>query len=118
VGAKLKISDISKAVGRQVISEGFIARGGKIIDASIVTALIQHNCCKENEAIQHQEMAADWMAVKRAQKDVQARLTKKYYRVLRLQTARQYGSVLGLHPPDRRHARLSQRHHGVRVDAG
>ncbi|MGH8113007.1 MAG: transposase [Rhodanobacteraceae bacterium] len=37
------MGDISAAVGQQLAQAGFIARGGQIIDASIVTAPVQHN---------------------------------------------------------------------------
>lgn len=72
------IGDISEAVGRQLARAGFIARGGQIIDASIVTAPVQHNRSDENEAIKRSEPPVGWNAAKRAQKDVDARWTKKH----------------------------------------
>lgn len=72
------IGDISEAVGQQLAQAGFIARGGQIIDASIVTAPVQHNHSAENDAIKRGEVPKDWNAAKRAQKDVEARWTKKH----------------------------------------
>ncbi|WP_329740730.1 hypothetical protein [Dyella sp. A6] len=56
------IGDISEAVGRQLAQAGFIARGGQIIDASIVTAPVQHRRSEGNEAIKRGEVPADWNA--------------------------------------------------------
>jgi IS5 family transposase len=72
------IGDISEAVGAQLARAGFIARGGQIIDASVVTVPIQHNHREENEAIKRDEVPSAWSAAKRAQKDVEARWTKKH----------------------------------------
>lgn len=72
------IGDISEAVGRQLSEAGFIARGGQIIDASIVTAPIQHNRDQEDQAIKRGEPPTDWPAAKRSQKDVDARWTRKH----------------------------------------
>jgi IS5 family transposase len=41
------IGDISEAVGRQLTSAGFIARGGQIIDATVISAPIQRNTSEE-----------------------------------------------------------------------
>lgn len=72
------IGDVSEAVGRQLSSAGFIARGGQIIDASIVTVPIQRNRRKENEAVGRGEVPKDWNSAKHAQKDVEARWTQKH----------------------------------------
>lgn len=72
------IGDISEAVGQQLARAGFIARGGQIIDASVVSAPIQRNTREENRAIGREEVPADWSAAKRAQKDVEARWTQKH----------------------------------------
>jgi IS5 family transposase len=72
------ISDISEAVGLQLAQAGFIARGGQIIDASIVTAPVQHNPRDENEAIEQGDVPEDWSTAKCAQKDMEARWTKKH----------------------------------------
>ncbi|HEU0196759.1 MAG TPA: IS5 family transposase [Nevskiaceae bacterium] len=72
------MDDISAAVEHQLSRAGFIARGGQIIDASIVTAPVQHNHREENAAIKAGEVPTDWQPAKRAQKDVDARWTKKH----------------------------------------
>ncbi len=72
------IGDISEAVGRQLSASGFIARGGQIIDASIVTVPIQRNPKADNEVIRQGDVPPDWSDAKRAQKDVEARWTRKH----------------------------------------
>jgi IS5 family transposase len=72
------IGDISEAVSGQLARAGFIARGGQIIDASIVSAPIQRNSREENAAIGRGETPEDWSDAKRAQKDVEARWTTKH----------------------------------------
>ncbi len=72
------IGDISAAVSGQLDRAGFIARGGQIIDASIVDAPIQRNKREENQAIKRDEVPEDWSDAKREQKDVEARWTKKH----------------------------------------
>ena len=70
--------DISEAVGHQLSRAGFIARGGQIVDASIVTVPIQRNPQAENEVIGRGEVPEDWSEAKRSQKDVEARWTRKH----------------------------------------
>jgi len=72
------VGDISAAVSGQMQRAGFIARGGQIIDASIVSAPIQRNRREENEQIAQGEVPEEWSVAKRAQKDVEARWTKKH----------------------------------------
>ena len=59
---------------------GYIARGGQILDASIVPAPHNHNKREENVAIKAGEVPEDWekKPAKRSQKDVDARWTKKH----------------------------------------
>jgi len=96
------IGDISAAVSGQLQRAGFLARGGQIIDASIVNAPIQRNRREENAAIKQGQVPDDWSAAKRAQKDVDARWTKKhgksfYGYKLHANTDRRWGSPV--HPP-------------------
>jgi IS5 family transposase len=56
---------------------GFQARKGQIIDASIVNAPKQRNSRDENKKIKQGEIPADWSQSKKHQKDVDARWTKK-----------------------------------------
>ncbi len=107
------IGDISAAVSGQLQRSGFIARGGQIIDASIVNAPIQRNRRDENEAIKQERVPEDWSPAKRAQKDVEARWTKKhgksfYGYKLHANTDRRWGfirqhEVTAAHVHDSRH---------------
>jgi len=56
---------------------GFEARRGQIVDASIVEVPRQHNRKAEDEAIKRGEFVEGWSEAKRRQKDVDARFTKK-----------------------------------------
>ena len=60
--------------------EGFLAMGSQLLDASIVRAPVQRKRRDENEAIKAGEVPGAWEARphKRAQKDVDARWTKKH----------------------------------------
>ena len=60
-------------------SKGYIARGGQIVDATIVNAPKQHNTRDENEAIKAGKTPKGWdeKPTKNAQKDKDARWTKK-----------------------------------------
>ena len=60
--------------------QGYIARGGQILDASIVPVPRNHNTRDENAAIKKGEAPEDWAdkPAKRVQKDMDARWTKKH----------------------------------------
>ena len=60
-------------------AKGYIARGGQIVDATIVSAPRQHNRREENEAIKAGRTPEGWeeKPAKNAQKDKDARWTKK-----------------------------------------
>jgi transposase, IS5 family len=64
---------------RHLDAKGYIARGGQIIDATIVSAPKQHNTREENEAIKAGKTPKGWeeKPAKNAQKDQDARWTKK-----------------------------------------
>jgi len=64
---------------RHLASKGYIARGGQIVDATIVSAPKQHNTREENEAIKIGKTPEGWEEhlAKNAQKDKDARWTKK-----------------------------------------
>jgi IS5 family transposase len=65
-------------LARQIAAEGYVARKGQIIDASLVAAPIQRNRRTENAQIKAGEVPADWPEAKRRQKDVEARWTQKH----------------------------------------
>jgi IS5 family transposase len=66
------------AANRELAKHGYIARGGQIIDASIVPVPKQHNRKAEQELIKQQATPADWKPAKRRQKDTEATWTKKH----------------------------------------
>jgi len=59
-------------------AEGYQAKKGQIIDASIVEVPKQRNDREENRRIKEGEAPEDWSDAQRRQKDVQARWTKKH----------------------------------------
>jgi IS5 family transposase len=65
--------------GRHLEAKGYIARGGQIVDATIVSAPKQRNTREENEAIKQGKTPEAWeqKPAKNAQKDKDARWTKK-----------------------------------------
>ena len=65
-------------VSAQLLRKGFIARGGQIIDATLVPAPKQHNSRGEKALIEQGAMPADWKPAKRRQKDINATWTKKH----------------------------------------
>ena len=62
--------------------KGYLARGGQIIDATIVSVPKQHNSREDNETIKEGKMPEDWKSkpAKNRQKDKDARWTKKHER--------------------------------------
>jgi transposase, IS5 family len=62
--------------------KGYLAMGGQIIDATIVSAPKQHNSREENETVKEGETPEDWKSkpAKNRQKDKDARWTKKHER--------------------------------------
>lgn len=74
VGAKA----IFDGVTAQLLKKGFIARGGQIIDATLVPAPRQHFTKDDKEQLKEDAMPADWTPAKRRQKDLDATWTKKH----------------------------------------
>jgi len=69
---------IFEAVNRELDKHGYLARGGQMIDASIVPAPKQHLSKDEKALIKEQAMPIDWLPAKRRQKDMDATWTKKH----------------------------------------
>ena len=67
-----------------LVEQGFEAKRGQMVDATIVNVPIQRNKKEENEQIKSGETPEDWSEPKQRQKDTDARFTKKrkqsYYR--------------------------------------
>ena len=74
-GASESIFD---AVNQQLSKHGYIARGGQMIDASIVQAPRQSMSKDEKELVGEGAMPIKWSPAKRRQKDMDARWTKKH----------------------------------------
>ena len=73
------IDKLFERFGQHLEAEGYIARGGQIIDATIVSVPKQRNTKEENEAIKAGKTPEGWeqQPAKNAQKDKDARWTKK-----------------------------------------
>jgi IS5 family transposase len=65
-------------VSAQLLKKGFIARGGQVIDATLVPAPKQHIRSSEKELLDQGAVPADWKPAKRRQKDRDATWTKKH----------------------------------------
>jgi IS5 family transposase len=74
-----KIDELFDLFKQHLEAKGFIARGGQIIDATIIEAPKQRNSREENETVKAGETPADWekTPAKNRQKDKDARWTKK-----------------------------------------
>jgi transposase, IS5 family len=73
------VKTLFERFNRHLDAKGYIARGGQIVDATIVSAPKQHNTREEDEAIKAGKTPQGWEEnpAKNAQKDKDARWTKK-----------------------------------------
>ncbi|HEX7988397.1 MAG TPA: IS5 family transposase [Duganella sp.] len=69
---------VFEAVNRQLARHGYIARGGQMVDASIVQAPKQSLNKEEKAIVAEHAMPVDWSPAKRRQEDTDARWTKKH----------------------------------------
>ena len=69
---------IFDGVATQLLRKGFMARGGQIVDATLVPAPKQHLTKSDKEMLKADAMPADWSPAKRRQKDLDATWTKKH----------------------------------------
>ena len=67
-----------QAVDSQLLQRGYIARCGQIIDATLVSAPIQHFTKEDKAQLDQGQTPSDWSAAKRRQKDLEATHTKKH----------------------------------------
>jgi IS5 family transposase len=67
-----------EAVKRQIERKGYIARGGQIVDATLVRAPRQHLSREEREIVERRAMPRGWSPAKRRQKDLDPSWTKKH----------------------------------------
>jgi IS5 family transposase len=72
--------ELFRAFNQQLERQGFLARKGQIIDASIVSAPKQRNSREDNDALKRGEPPEAWndKPAKLRQKDTEARWTKKH----------------------------------------
>ncbi len=75
-----KVEEVFALFDGHLARRGYIARGGQILDASIVPVPRNHNKREENASIKAGETPESWVdkPAKRSQKDVDARWTKKH----------------------------------------
>jgi transposase, IS5 family len=69
---------VFEQVQQQLQQHGYLARCGQIVDASLVQAPVQRNKRDEADTVKQGTMPLAWKPHKRAQKDVDARWTKKH----------------------------------------
>jgi len=69
-----------KKFDRYLREQGFKARKGQIVDASIVSVPIQRNSREENKQIKEGTIPEDWSEAKRRQKDVHARWSARSHK--------------------------------------
>jgi IS5 family transposase len=74
------VKRLFKRFDRYLREQGFTARKGQIVDASIVSAPIQRNSREENARIKEGVVPDDWSESKRRQKDVHARWSARSHR--------------------------------------
>ncbi len=75
-----KVEELFALFDRYLVRQGYMARGGQILDASIVPVPRNHNTRDANAAIKAGEVPEGWAdkPAKRSQKDIDARWTKKH----------------------------------------
>jgi IS5 family transposase len=74
------IEKLFKRFSRHLEAQGYIARGGQMVDATIVPVPKQRNSRQENEAVKAGKTPKEWQKkpAKNRQKDKDARWTKKH----------------------------------------
>ena len=71
------VTALFQAVDAQLLRQGYLARCGQIVDATLVPAPIQRLSSKDKEQLAQGKTPEDWSAAKRRQKDLDATHTKK-----------------------------------------
>ena len=77
--AKL-VKRLFKKFDRYLREQGFTARKGQIVDASIVSVPIQRNSREENKQIKEGKIPEDWSEAKTRQKDTHARWSARSHK--------------------------------------
>ena len=71
------VKPLFKKFDEYLSEKGLQASGGQLIDATIIETLIQHNSTEETEQLKEGHTPEEWSEAKSAQKDKDARWTKK-----------------------------------------
>lgn len=77
--AKL-VKRLFRKFDRYLREQGFTARTGQIVDASIVSVPIQRNSREENKQIKEGDVPQDWSEARRRQKDTHARWSARSHK--------------------------------------
>ena len=76
---KANISDdLFADAKRQIGAKGYIARGGQVIDGTLIRAPVQHFTKEEKADLEQGKVPEGWSKAKRAQKDLDATWTQKH----------------------------------------
>lgn len=79
---RIKKADVSNDLfadaKRQIGAKGYIARGGQVIDGTLIRAPVQHFTREEKATLDQGKIPEDWSKAKRAQKDLDATWTQKH----------------------------------------
>jgi IS5 family transposase len=70
--------DLFSEAKRQISMRGYIARGGQVIDGTLIRAPVQHFTKEEKVTLAQGKIPEDWSKAKRAQKDLEATWTQKH----------------------------------------
>jgi len=71
-------ADLFADAKRQIGAKGYIARGGQVIDGTLIRAPVQHFTKEEKAILDQGKIPEDWSKAKRAQKDLDATWTQKH----------------------------------------
>jgi IS5 family transposase len=71
-------TDLFAEAKRQIGAKGYIARGGQVIDGTLIRAPVQHFTKAEKALLEQGKIPEDWSKAKRAQKDLDATWTQKH----------------------------------------
>lgn len=72
------LAGLFSEVKRQIGAKGYIARGGQVIDGTLIRAPVQHFTKEEKAILDQGNIPEDWSKAKRAQKDLDATWTQKH----------------------------------------
>ncbi len=71
-------SDLFADAKRKIGAKGYIARGGQVIDGTLIRAPVQHFTKEEKAVLDEGKIPEDWSKAKIAQKDLDATWTQKH----------------------------------------